>query len=76
MTLEFLGLPPSPASLPDAVEFIFGYLFPNHKAFCINPARQPGGDRGAGMIHYGKHSGKHPPFVVPTSTMTLKPSLT
>lgn len=30
MTLEFVSLSPSPASLSDAAEFIFGYLFPTH----------------------------------------------
>lgn len=29
----------------DAVAFIFGYLFPTHKSFCINQCRQHRGDR-------------------------------
>lgn len=76
MTLQCVGLSPSPASLPDAVDFIFGYLFPTPKAFCSYPTGQLGGDGGAGRIPWEKRAEKQPPFAVPTSNMTLKPGLT
>lgn len=76
MISESAGLSPSPASSPNTVEFIFGYIFLTHKAFHINPSRQLGGDRGAGVIHREKHSETHPPFAVPISTMTLQRRLT
>lgn len=55
MTLEFVSLSPSPASLPDAVEFIFGYLFPTHNTSVSIQQDNLGDDGGTGMIHHEKH---------------------
>lgn len=55
MTLEFVSLSLSPASLPDAAEFIFGYLLPTHNASASIQQDNLGGDGGAGMIHHEKH---------------------
>lgn len=74
LAFTFVGLSPSPAPLPMLWNLSLVILFQLIRPSVSIQLDNSGVTEKAGMSHCEKYSEKLPPFAVPMSTMTLKPT--